>query len=279
MKHADSPLMPSRLVTAAHHLPRYLGLARSLLIYWRPGRQRGLQRLYAEFIGPDDLVFDIGAHLGDRTAAFQALGARVIALEPQPALFPWLKRLVGRRRGVTLLPCAAGATPGTAELAVSEATPTVSTLAHEWRRDIGERNAGFRKVRWQGRQRVPVTTLDTLIADHGLPRFCKIDVEGFEAEVLAGLTQPIAGVSVEFVAGALDVAERCVARLEELGSYQFNVIAGEQRRFTWAAWRSPAATRDWLAAGADGLASGDLYARHIAHAIDHRHDTERTRHE
>ncbi|MGM0536242.1 MAG: FkbM family methyltransferase [Pseudomonadota bacterium] len=263
--------MPTPLVNATRRLSRGLGLARSLVIYWRPGRQRALQRLYADFIASGDLAFDIGAHLGDRTAAFQGLGARVVALEPQPALFVWLERLVGQRRGVTLLPWAAGAEPGEAELAVSEATPTVSTLAHAWRRDIGERNPGFRKVRWEGRQRVPVTTLDSLIAEHGLPRFCKIDVEGFEAEVLAGLTQPIAGLSVEFVAGALGVADRCVARLAELGDYRFNAIAGEGRRFAWRTWRSPQATRDWLAAGADGLASGDLYARHS----DDEHDMER----
>jgi len=263
MKHADSPLMPSRLVTAAYHLPRYLGLARSLLIYWRPGRQRGLQRLYAEFVGPDDLVFDIGAHLGDRTAAFHALGARVVALEPQPMPFRWLSQLVGRRHGVTLLPCAAGATPGDAELAVSDATPTVSTLAHDWRRGIGQHNAGFRRVRWQSRVPVRVTTLDALIAEYGVPRFCKIDVEGYEADVLAGLSRPIAGVSVEFVAGALTVAERCVTRLAALGEYRFNVIAGEGRRYAWPRWRSPEATLDWLAGGADGMASGDLYARHL----------------
>lgn len=239
------------------------GIARSLLIYWRPGRQRALRRLYADFIGPDDLVFDVGAHLGDRTAAFKALGARVVALEPHPPLYRCLTRLVGQRPGVTLLPCAAGASPGEAELAVSEANPTLSTLASEWRSTIGRHNPGFRDVRWESRRRVAVTTLDALIAEHGVPHFCKIDVEGFEDEVLKGLSRPLEGLSVEFVAGALAVAERCVTRLAELGDYRFNVIEGERRHFRWPTWRCAPATLDWLARGGDGLASGDLYARRV----------------
>lgn len=249
-----APLLPACLRQGA-------GIARSLIIYWRPGRQPSLRRLYADFLEPGDLAFDVGAHLGDRTAAFQALGARVVALEPQPGLFRWLTRLVGARPGVTLLPWAAGAAPGEAEMAMSETNPTVSTLAREWRATIGVRNPGFRDVRWESRQRVTVTTLDALIAEHGTPRFCKIDVEGFEAEVLAGLSTPLEGLSVEFVAGALEVTEGCVTRLVALGDYRFNVIEGERRAFRWDAWRTPQATLEWLDRGADGLASGDLYAR------------------
>jgi FkbM family methyltransferase len=238
-----------------------LGLARSLIIYRRPFRQRALKRLYTGFVGPGDLVFDIGAHLGDRTMAFSALGARVVALEPQPRIFAWLKRSLGRRSGVTLRASAAGSAPGQARLAISAAHPSVSTLAEDWCSTIGQRNAGFAGVRWEHEVTVPVTTLDDLIREHGVPRFCKIDVEGHEAEVLRGLSQPLAALSVEFVDGALPVARACVARLGELGAYEFNVIGGEGRRFLWSHWRSPDDVVQWLDHGAGGLASGDLYAR------------------
>ena len=253
--------MTRHLIPLPQRLSRGLGIARSLVIYWRPGRQRGLKRLYAEFAGPGDLAFDVGAHLGDRTAAFATLGARVVALEPQPHLYRWLTRLLGRHPRVALLPCAAGPRVGEATLAMSRATPTVSTLAERWRESIGQHNKGFRSVRWEDEIRVPVTSLDALIAEHGLPRFCKIDVEGFEDEVLAGLSQPVEAVSVEFVAGSLEVAKRCIARLSALGDYRFNAIAGEQRHFLWSDWRSADSATRWLSEGSSGLASGDLYAR------------------
>lgn len=242
------------------------GLARSLFIYWRPGRQGALRRWYAPLVAPGDLVFDVGAHLGDRTAAFSALGARVVAVEPNPSLVPWLRRLVGHRSGVVIVPCAAGPSVGSASLAVSPANPTVSTLDRGWTERIPRTNPGFRGVRWDEEVEVPVTTLDALIRQYGEPRFCKVDVEGFEDRVLAGLSRPLEALSVEFVAGSLDVAKACVGRLASLGSYEFNAAAGETRRFIFPDWRSADELVRWFDGGAGSVSSGDLYARRIQDA-------------
>ena len=239
------------------------GLLRSLVIYWRPGRQGALRELYAQFVGPDDLVFDVGAHLGDRTAAFSALGARVVALEPNPRLLPWLRRLVGGRPGVVIVPRAAGPSTGSASLAVSPGNPTVSTLDRGWTEQIRRTNPGFSRIRWNRQVEVPVTTLDELIREHGEPRFCKVDVEGFEDRVLAGLTRPLEALSVEFVAGSLGVTVSCVERLADLDAYEYNAISGEERRFLFSRWRSSAEALAWLHGGAGGIPSGDLYARRL----------------
>lgn len=237
------------------------GLLRSLLIYRRPGRQRGLQRFYREFIQPGDRVFDIGAHLGDRSSAFAALGAQVLALEPQPRLFVWLQRLTRGSGRVTCLPLAVGAEPGRLTLATSRANPTVASLSTDWREQVRNTQAGFAAVDWDEQLSVAVTTLDALIERYGEPGFCKIDVEGFEPQVLAGLSRPLAALSVEFVQGALDQALACVDRLERLGAYEYQIVAGEQRRFHLRQWVDAASIQAWFGAGADGLPSGDLYAR------------------
>ncbi len=240
------------------------GLLCSLIVYRRPGRQRGLRRLYRPMVQPGDLVFDVGAHLGDRSVAFAALGCRVVALEPQPRVAVWLRRLVGRDQRITVRAEAVGRAVGTATLAVSQRHPTVATLATEWTRTIPAVNRSFRNVRWDVTVEVPVVTLDALIEAYGQPSFCKIDVEGHEAEVLAGLSRPVRGLSIEFVAGALDVAIDCVGRLEVLGRYQFNAVRGERRQFEFDDWVTGDRITEWIRAGADGIPSGDLYAR-ISH--------------
>lgn len=255
--------MPSSML---QQLRSASGLARSLFIYWRPGRQRSLQRLYQPFLAKGDIAFDIGAHLGDRSAAFQALGAQVIALEPQPALAKWFRRLL-KSPHISLLPMAVGPEPGYADIAISVGNPTLSTLATEWRSLVGERNPGFQRVRWEQTLRVEMTTLDALIERFGEPRFIKIDVEGFEAEVLQGLSHPVAALSVEFVAGMLEVSHDCLTQINRLGDYRFNAIAGEQRRFRFATWQTPDAMAAWLAEGAGNLASGDIYACRSDHPL------------
>lgn len=242
---------------------RTLGLTRSLITYRHPGRQRGLRQLYAPFIKADDLVFDVGAHLGDRTRAFAALGAQVVAFEPQPHLMAWLQRLEGRQTRVSLRPEAVGAEPGSARLAVSLANPTVSTMAASWRQGIGAANSTFKKVRWEQEVEVAVVTLDQMIAEYGLPAFCKIDVEGFEEDVLRGVSQPLPALSFEFVTGTLERSVACIQRLEALapGRYRYNAVPGEQRRFLFPQWQTADQLQGWLERGAGEISSGDIYAR------------------
>src|ERR1700751_1922589 len=106
------------------------GVVRSLWIYYGDrDRLAAMDRLYAQFIHAGDLVFDIGAHVGDRIASFRRLGARVVAVEPQPALGRTLKLLYGRDRAVSIEPVAVGRSAGTFNLRLNLDNPTVSTAS------------------------------------------------------------------------------------------------------------------------------------------------------
>jgi FkbM family methyltransferase len=200
------------------------GVLRSLRIYYGGRASRtAMDCLYRQFVQPGDLVFDIGAHVGDRIASFRRLGARVVAAEPQPALVTTLKLLYGRDRAVAIEPVAIGARTGTINLNLNIDNPTVSTASAAFvQASVGA--PGWEGQAWTQTIHVPMSTLDDLIARHGRPSFIKIDVEGLEAEALAGLTQPVPALSFEFTTIQPVVAADCVARCRSLGYARYNAV-------------------------------------------------------
>lgn len=223
-----------------------------------PGRGRLLD-LYRQFVQPGDLCFDVGANMGNRTELFLALGARVVAVEPQPACFRALQRRYGSDERVTLVGQALGREPGSAEMLVSDAHP-ISSLSGEWVRRV-EASGRFGAHSWDERVRVPLTTLDELIDGHGEPAFCKIDVEGYEAEVLAGLSRPLRHLSFEFTPEYLDGALACVDRLRALGPALFNFSSGDSGDLELDEWVGPEEIGRRLEAFGPTAGFGDVYVR------------------
>jgi FkbM family methyltransferase len=236
-------------------------VGRSLETYYRDrARTERMHKLNALFVTPGSRVFDIGAHVGDRTGSFLCLGASVVALEPQPRVFRALRLIYGRCDRAALLPVAAGGAAGNFELHVNSRNLTVATLSGEFVAAAAGAE-DWQDETWDRRVSVEVTTIDALVARYGEPDFVKIDVEGHEAEVLKGLSRPLAALSFEFTTIQRDAARLCFERLARLGQYEFNLSLGEEHKLCYPSWRGPEAMWALIANLPHSANSGDVYAR------------------
>jgi FkbM family methyltransferase len=169
----------------------------------------------------------------------------------------YLRRDYGHRSGVTVVASAVGAAEGEAELFLCDQSSTTSSMS---RRFIsGGRFA--ETSTWRRKIIVPTTTLDALISEYGVPDYCKIDVEGYEANVLAGLSHPLPLISFEFSREFMDDARACASRLEAIGLSRFDCALNHSSRMLVGEWVSADALFARLVALDDPLLVGEVYAR------------------
>ena len=227
-----------RLRRSLTHLPLYRH-ARSFQRRWlTPAYSRRVQEniaFHGEFVSEGSLCIDIGANVGIRTECLLALGASVVAVEPQPACVDELRAMFGHLDRFSLEPQACGSSPGTGNLCLAD-WHLVATMSPEWRDNLLNTRPEMASANWHGEQQVPVTTLDELIKKYGVPHYIKIDVEGYEAEVFRGLSQPLPWISFEVSPWAQAVATECFDILSALGTPECNYVVGEQMRWCLDRW-------------------------------------------
>src|SRR5215510_11970 len=144
---------------------------------------------YSQFVSPGKLCFDVGANIGNRVKIFLELQADVVAIEPQDKCAQILKRVFGNSHYLRIIQKALGEREGEAEIMIND-SDTLSSMSPEWIEAVKE-SGRFSEYLWDKKQKVQITTLDNLIQQYGIPQFIKIDVEGFEYQVIHGLSQPI----------------------------------------------------------------------------------------
>lgn len=164
---------------------------------------------YSKFINPQDLVFDVGANIGNRINAFLNLNAKVIAVEPQPQCISILKQRFGTK--VIIEEIGLSSAAGTGIMHIADVS-TISTLSKEFIEKTSVTR--FQKNKWESTIEIKLSTLDQLIAKYGTPVFCKIDVEGYEEEVLRGLHHSIPYISFEY----------CVPEMQKQLSNNINLV-------------------------------------------------------
>ena len=237
----------------AKALLRSLGLYKPLFwLRWRVLSMK-MQAFYRQFIAPNDLVFDVGANIGNYTAVFLKLGARTLAIEPQTECVAQLKARFDKHPRAALYIGGVAAQAGTLELHTGEDSGVASFSP--------EAAAGLRELAAYHTYSVPVTTLDALIAEHGVPTFIKIDVEGYELPVLQGLSQPVQALSFEYMPNSLEKAAACLDYLATLGNYEFNAVYGATFTFMQTEWTDSANIQRVIANFPKNTLTGDVYAR------------------
>lgn len=191
------------------------------------------KKFYKQFINPNDLVFDIGANIGNRVRVFIEIEAKVVAIEPQPGCIKILQNKFKNK--IVIEEC--GLSDKTEELEMQIANDsTISSFSKEFINVVGKQR--FKNYSWNKTIKVPVTTLDNLIVKYGFPKFCKIDVEGFELKVLKGLSKPLPFLSFEYcIPEMLESTINCIDYLHELskdGLYNYSI--GESMNFALEEW-------------------------------------------
>ena len=218
---------------------------------------------YKQFINNSDIVFDVGANIGNRTKIFRNLAAKVIAFEPQSICFNKLTKACKPFKNIKVLKLGLSEKPGKENMLLADAH-TISTLNKDW--PIVSKNSGrFNEYNWDDKEEIELTTLDLMIEKFGKPQFIKIDVEGYEYEVLKGLNTSIPYISFEFSSELFAVASNCIEYLSSLALTKYNISLGESMEFYNKEWLD----KEEIIASLkkviqdDPLAWGDIYTKQV----------------
>ena len=210
---------------------------------------------FRALLPPGSLCFDVGANTGEKSEALIATGAQVVSFEPNPAVWDELNARCAKFAQWKFVPVALGSAGGFMDL-YARTRSTCSSLSSDW---LGEVERTYH---------VPVLTLDAAIAHFDVPHYCKIDVEGWELEVLRGLSEPISLLSFEYHTNdrGIDSARSCLRMLRELADCEANLIGPEQPVLRLAEWVSLPEFLKWFpGSGHDGAPGpyGDVFVRRV----------------
>jgi FkbM family methyltransferase len=226
------------------------------LTRWTEGDNKR-RDFYSNFVNANDLCFDIGANFGNRVKVLLKIGAKVVAVEPLSECVRVLTAVYGKRPDLVLINKAAGSTEGKSEIYIPDIT-VIASMSRGWIE--AAKNSGRFASNWEKRREVEVTTIDKLIEIYGVPDFIKIDVEGFEFEVVKGLTQPVKMLSLEYAAEFTGSILSSIDHLISIGDFDFNYCEGEGMVFVLENWVGADVIKD-IMNKQSGLAWGDVYAR------------------
>jgi FkbM family methyltransferase len=207
-----------------------LALIKSKCMYrYVPGRLRAMKALYSSMLSAGDLCFDLGSHIGNRVDVLTSLSCKVVAVEPHPFLASYLRRRFSGNRDVIVDERGVSDESGAATLHWSPRYLTVSSLEPDWVESLQALRA--HNIAFTESQTVETATIGELIREYGVPRYCKIDIEGSDLAVIRSMPIPISIVSFEHLPHRFDATMASLAALGDLADYRYNYFIRESHRF------------------------------------------------
>jgi FkbM family methyltransferase len=160
------------------------------------------------------LVFDVGSNIGKITKILVQNKAKVISIEPITKLTldnPNYKK-------ATIINACVSNNVGKIPFYECRNSSAISTCYASWQLGLykPKDDKPLEKF-WHPPVKLPCVTLDSLIKDYGIPFYIKIDVEGYEDKVFAGLSQKIQMISFEYTGGYPKIIKKILNKVNELG--------------------------------------------------------------
>lgn len=163
-------------------------------------------------------IFDIGSHKGLFTDRYLDRSALCVLVEPNPNLANMLKKKYALISRVVVEELALSNFNGIIQMDICN-DDQMSSCNPDWLRNLRYKNAGIKS-------RIPVftKTIDELILKYGVPDHIKVDTEGFEFQVISGLSASVCPVQFEFISECFpSLTLPCLSRLREIGYTSFNI--------------------------------------------------------
>jgi len=206
-------------------------------------------KFYQGILRQGSIVFDIGANVGDKSYIFAKLSNWVIILEPDQLNFEILSKRFASFKNIKIINAAVSHSNGKELFYVSEPGSPANTLSAKWSKVLNDPslNRWSKSMKFNQGYLVQTITLDSLIDSYGSPHYIKIDVEGYEEQVLLSLSKKVPVLSFEAnLPEFTNETLSCIKLLHQLSNKSsFNII-NHEFDFFWPQNRSFFETAEWI---------------------------------